>query len=442
MPSTTYKSGDLASLFGGDSSAPDALFSTPAPLEFPPAPPLAPRAPPDGDTPGPAGGADLPDPPPDDVNAPLVRTSKRNAKKRRMAVPGPAAASPRLPSDGGTAAAPPPAPTPRAADPASSRTVFVGNLPPGTDRRSLAALFRTVEGSVLKVESTRIRSVPAAGMKVAPADAGNKNLVRRVCAIRGEGIDEEARGGAIQGYVVFATEEDAAAALAKDGTTEGGQILRVDAAEGTALDPARTVFVGNLPYRTGDDALRKHFDERLAEFTASDGGDTTPSAVSAVRVLRDRETCQCRGIAYVMLRDRTTAAEALKMMDGTTFGKREIRVRVCGKRRRERKEGPQNAPADRNGFGASRRIAGRNDMEGGARKDGKRAPSPAAPGQGKKRRRGALPSERNRSVSAPGKKKGPPGKSKRAAAEAKTKKRTKKLEKRIRTGMGQNKKKG
>eukprot|EP00588_Corethron_pennatum_P010907 CAMPEP_0194267542 /NCGR_PEP_ID=MMETSP0169-20130528/2027_1 /TAXON_ID=218684 /ORGANISM="Corethron pennatum, Strain L29A3" /LENGTH=92 /DNA_ID=CAMNT_0039008415 /DNA_START=81 /DNA_END=355 /DNA_ORIENTATION=- len=92
MPSTNYKSGDLASLFGGDSSAPDALFSTPAPLEFPAAPPLAPpaspRAPPDGDTRGPAGGGDMPAPPPHDANAPPVRTSKRNAKKRRVAVPG------------------------------------------------------------------------------------------------------------------------------------------------------------------------------------------------------------------------------------------------------------------------------------------------------------------------------------------------------------------
>ena len=52
----------------------------------------------------------------------------------------------------------------------NERTIFVGNLPKDTTRQSLASLFK----SCGKVESSRIRSLATAGIKVAPEHAGNQ----------------------------------------------------------------------------------------------------------------------------------------------------------------------------------------------------------------------------------------------------------------------------
>ncbi len=50
------------------------------------------------------------------------------------------------------------------------RTIFVGNLPLETTRRSLESLFRDCG----KIKSSRLRSFGTAGVKVAPEHAGNQ----------------------------------------------------------------------------------------------------------------------------------------------------------------------------------------------------------------------------------------------------------------------------
>jgi nucleolar protein 12 len=55
------------------------------------------------------------------------------------------------------------------------RTIFVGNLPLTTTRKSLASLFK----SCGKVESSRLRSVAAAGVKLPTDRAGDQ--VRQTC---------------------------------------------------------------------------------------------------------------------------------------------------------------------------------------------------------------------------------------------------------------------
>lgn len=56
---------------------------------------------------------------------------------------------------------------------AESRTVFVGNLPPGTSRKALANMFRTCG----KVESSRLRSMATTGIKVTQDRAGDQVCV-------------------------------------------------------------------------------------------------------------------------------------------------------------------------------------------------------------------------------------------------------------------------
>ena len=321
-------------------------------------------------------------------------------------------------------------------------TIFVGNLPPSTTRRSLATMFK----SCGKVESSRLRSIAVEGVKLPPDKAGDQNLMRKVC-VNTKKVSTETPKKTVQGYVVFASADSVAEALKMNNKVikaDGMNLrLRVDRSK-PSIDSTRSVFVGNLPYGADEASLRNHF----VVGCEMDDGD-----VENVRIIRDPETQQCKGFGYVLLNDRSHVAPALQMHD-TVYMRRHIRVMVCGKRFKGKK-GRVDAPADAEGSSKSRKFEGRRATEateatGGARRvSGKKrkqefasAPSTGAASflkagssaDGKKKRmRGAPPSEKNRA----GVRKA--GVSRRAATEAKANKRVKQLNKRVAKGMGKSK---
>lgn len=77
-------------------------------------------------------------------------------------------------------------------------TVFIGNIPKSETAKTLKK-FCTQFG---EVESVRLRSIPVAGTAV--DDAGNQNLVRKVCAISRNYADVK---GSFNAYVVFKTKQ-------------------------------------------------------------------------------------------------------------------------------------------------------------------------------------------------------------------------------------------
>jgi len=162
--------------------------------------------------------------------------------------------------------------------------------------------------------------------------------------------------------VKFSSAESATAAVAKaNGMVMGGHTLRVDSANrgqggsGDAFDAKRSVFLGNLPLKVTEDAVRKHFEAGLksallrsggAAATAStddkkkkkestkdgegdEGGDSDAEKplIEGVRVIRDAVTHVGKGFGYVLLRDRATAAAALALHGSKLIG-RELRVQV------------------------------------------------------------------------------------------------------------------
>merc|ERR1712238_555793 len=78
-----------------------------------------------------------------------------------------------------------------------------------------------------------------------------------------------------------------------------------------SFDRKKSVFVGNLPKNAGEADLRKVF-EQCGE-------------VSAVRVVRDTVTKYCKGIAFVLFKERSAVPLALEYW-GTNIRGREIRV--------------------------------------------------------------------------------------------------------------------
>lgn len=295
------------------------------------------------------------------------------------------------------------------------RTVFVGNLPLGVDRRKLAKVFKDCG----KIESCRIRSVATTGVKIPEDKAGNQKMVKKVCANTNL-VDSKAKS-TVHGYVVFADTEAVPKALALNNSEvkhEGVTLrIRVDHANPT-FDASRTVFVGNLPYHAEESSLQAHFAKQCG---------TDVSAVEGVRIVRDKETFQCKGFGYVLFQDTAVVAKALQEANGSQYMKRELRVQVCGRRFKGRQGEPKPEKKQRvfegkrsteqsaeTNIGALRRIVQKELTE-------KASPK-------KRRARGA------KTTTKPGVRKA--GVSKRQASESKTDKRVKKLQKRIAKGMG------
>ena len=72
------------------------------------------------------------------------------------------------------------------------------------------------------------------------------------------------------------------------------------------------VFVGNLSYHTTEDELQTMF----SEF----------GAVDRVSIVRDRETGQSRGFAFVEMTNHDEAEKAIQGLNGREMGGRQIKV--------------------------------------------------------------------------------------------------------------------
>ncbi|PIO71503.1 hypothetical protein TELCIR_06603 [Teladorsagia circumcincta] len=84
--------------------------------------------------------------------------------------------------------------------------------------------------------------------------------------------------------------------------------------------PPRTghsVYVGNLPYQTTEDAIGNHF---------SQAGNVTN-----VRIVYDRETGRTKGFGFCEFSDEAGAQNAVNTLNGTDFNGRSLRVNYANK---------------------------------------------------------------------------------------------------------------
>ena len=72
------------------------------------------------------------------------------------------------------------------------------------------------------------------------------------------------------------------------------------------------LYVGNLPYSTTEDTLKKHF--------------TAAGTVSSVKIITDRETGRSKGFGFVEMDSDASAEKAISQLDGQEFEGRSIRV--------------------------------------------------------------------------------------------------------------------
>jgi nucleolar protein 12 len=284
------------------------------------------------------------------------------------------------------------------------RTIFVGNLPiASTSRKSLASLFKDCG----PVASARLRSVPVKGVKLPAERAGDQNLMRKVSANTNQ-VDDNMKS-TVSGYVVFKDIETVKKALEKNNMKVGGLHIRVDRASPT-VDPGRSVFCGNLPYGAEESSLQNHF----VKACGLEVGDVT-----GVRIIRDKDTFQCKGFGYVLFKEKSIIPTALKLHNSTYMNK-QIRVLVCGKRFKGKKGSVEQKfktkeEKEKVTAGAFRRLLSKQQKEAQ---------------EFNKRKRGGKKSADKK----------PTGVSKRAAMDKKVDARVKKLEKRVSKGMGKTRK--
>ena len=106
-----------------------------------------------------------------------------------------------------------------------------------------------------------------------------------------------------------------------------GMLLTVLLARGcrhrchTASDSGNVVnvFVGNLPFKTTQEELRRLF--------------SAYGVVKAVRIVKDRQTGRARGFGFVEMREGD-AAKAVRALHGSEFGGRTLKVNISEDRPR------------------------------------------------------------------------------------------------------------
>ncbi|MDX2150517.1 MAG: RNA-binding protein [Bryobacteraceae bacterium] len=99
------------------------------------------------------------------------------------------------------------------------------------------------------------------------------------------------------------------------------------------------IFVGNLSYQTTEDELQAAF----SEF----------GAVERVSIIRDRDTGQPRGFAFVEMPDRSAAANAINSLNGRELKGRTLNVNEA-RPREERGGGGGGNRGGGGGFGRRR----------------------------------------------------------------------------------------
>ena len=74
----------------------------------------------------------------------------------------------------------------------------------------------------------------------------------------------------------------------------------------------KKIYVGNLPFSTGEDELRATFEQH--------------GQVTSVSVITDRETGRPRGFAFVEMAEDAAADKAIEALNGSEMGGRSLTV--------------------------------------------------------------------------------------------------------------------
>ena len=79
------------------------------------------------------------------------------------------------------------------------------------------------------------------------------------------------------------------------------------------------LYVGNLPFSITEDELRETFERQ--------------GKVESIKIIMDRDTGRPRGFGFIEMSDSAEAAKAIRSLDGTQLGGRNLKVNEAQDRR-------------------------------------------------------------------------------------------------------------
>ncbi len=82
---------------------------------------------------------------------------------------------------------------------------------------------------------------------------------------------------------------------------------------------SKKIYVGNLPFSSSEDDLKDVFGRH--------------GSVDSVSIITDRETGRPRGFAFVEMAEGSAADDAIRALDGSDLGGRNIKVNEAQDRR-------------------------------------------------------------------------------------------------------------
>ncbi len=112
------------------------------------------------------------------------------------------------------------------------------------------------------------------------------------------------------------------------------------------------LYVGNLPFTTTEEEIRALFEQA--------------GQVAGVDLIKDRDTGNSKGFAFVTMGAQNEAEKAISMYNGYSLGNRELKVNPA-RPREESGRGGYGSPRSNQGGGYDRRRTGppRRDKRGG-----------------------------------------------------------------------------
>ena len=97
----------------------------------------------------------------------------------------------------------------------------------------------------------------------------------------------------------------------------------------------KKLYVGNLSFNTTEDELKQLFSQA--------------GTVAVVTLIKDRDSGQSKGFAFVEMGNATDAENAIRTLNGKTLGDRELKVSLA-----RPKEERSSGGYERGGFGDNR----------------------------------------------------------------------------------------
>lgn len=114
------------------------------------------------------------------------------------------------------------------------------------------------------------------------------------------------------------------------------------------------IYVGNLSFSTTEESLKELFSQA--------------GTVASVALIKDRDSGQSKGFAFIEMSNQAEAEKAISMFNGKTHDNRELKVNLARPREERGSGGYGRGPGGSSGYGRGGPGGNRRGSGGGQRR--------------------------------------------------------------------------